>query len=243
MVNGFPKVETIRFPTGNSARLVRVSPGVDIDEVIRTLELGVPRALLVLNGRTADLEDNIEEQLKILFDDLANVIVERKITIITGGTNAGIFSLFGKALQNLGGPLAPCVGVTIAGRASQKTLEPHHTHFVLVEGDSWGEETAAMYRLVGALARDRPSLAVFAGGGEIAIAEMEQNVAQNREMIFVAGSKGSTDDVVTALSDARLSDPRFEHIIRKGRITTFGIDQPPSGFSNLICNRLLLEER
>lgn len=239
-MNGFPKVETIRFPAGNSAILVRVSPEVDIDEVIRTLELGVPRALLVLNGQTADLEDKIEEQLKILFDDLVSVIVERKVTIITGGTNAGIFSLFGKSLQNLGGPVAPCVGVTIEGRASRKTLEPHHTHFVLVEGDSWGEETAAMYSLVDALARDRPSLAVFAGGGEITIAEMEQNVAQNREMILVAGSKGSTDDVVTALSDARLSDPRFEHIIRKGRITTFGIDQPPSGFSNLIRNRLLI---
>jgi hypothetical protein len=130
------------------------------------------------------------------------------------------------------------VGVAIAARAKTR-LEPHHSHFVLVEGDRWGEETPVMYRLVAALASNCPSLAIFASGGQTAITEMLQNVTQSREMILIAGSKGSTDAVVAALSGAPVLDERIKQIIREGRITVFGINQPPAELANLIHNQLL----
>ena len=94
----------------------------------------------------------MQERLAGLFAALAGLVIEERITVITGGTEAGVFALFGQALAAQGGPAAPCVGVAITGRSAPDKLEPHHTNFVLVEGDTWGDETPVMYRLVAALA-------------------------------------------------------------------------------------------
>jgi hypothetical protein len=232
-------LKTIPFPNGNIARLARVPISADAQQVIIALELSAPRALLVLNGGTASLETDVREQLGPILAESARVVTEEEVTVITGGTNAGVFALFGEALQKWGGPTAPCIGVAVAGRAGLTRLEPHHTHFVSVEGDSWGEETPIMYRLAAALADNCPSLAVFASGGPTVITEMLQNVAQNREMILIAGSKGNTDAVVAACSGATNSDGRITRITREGRITTFEINQPPAELANLIRNQLL----
>jgi len=237
MQGSSPILETIKFPNGNSAKFVKVPPTVDINELICTLKLSAPRALLILNGGTADINDRIKEQLKILFDDLAHFIVKEKITIITGGTNFGIFALLGEALQKQGGITAPCIGVTITGHNNLQILEPHHSHFVMVEGEKWGDETAVMYRLVNTLAKNCLSLAILAGGGEVTINEMQQNVIQNREMIFLNGSAGSTDDIITSFLCGNISEERFEKIIRKGRIITLKINQQTKKLTDLIRNR------
>ncbi len=233
------KAETIKFPNRNLAHLIRVPTSVDIQQIITALELSAPRALLVLNGGTARLDPEVGEQLGRLFDDLARLVIEEKVTVITGGTNAGVFALFGNALQKWGGPVAACVGVAVAARAKWTRLEPHHSHFVLVEGDSWGEETPIMYRLVAGLAINCPSLAIFAGGGQIVIEEMLQNVAQNREMILIAGSKGNTDAVVAARSGAPVSNGRIAQVIHEGQVTVLGINQPPGELATLVRSRLL----
>lgn len=233
------KAETIKFPNRNLAHLIKVPTGVDIQQIITALELSAPRALLVLNGGTASLDAHVKKQLSLMFAELARVVIEEKVTVITGGTNAGVFALFGNALQKWGGPVAACVGVAVAARAKWTRLEPHHSHFVLVEGDSWGEETPIMYGLVAGLATNCPSLAVFAGGGQIVIEEMLQNVAQKREMILMAGSKGKTDAVVAALSGAQTPAGRIARIAQEGRVTVFGIGQPPGELVALICSRLL----
>lgn len=233
------KTETVKFPNRNLAHLIRVPTSVDIQGIITALELSAPRALLVLNGGTASLDAHVKKQLSLMFAELARVVIEEKVTVITGGTNAGVFALFGNALQKWGGPVAACVGVAIAARAKWTRLEPHHSHFVLVEGDGWGEETPVMYGLVAALAGSCPSLAVFASGGRIVIEEMLQNVAQNREMILIAGSKGSTDVVVAARSDAPVSNGRIVQVIHEGQVTVLGINQPPGELATLVRSRLL----
>ena len=89
------QAENIIFSNGNVAMQVRVSPGADINEVIKSLHLVRPRALLILNGRTKDLPQALKDRLTPLFAGLAELVTGKQITVITGGTNAGIFSLFG----------------------------------------------------------------------------------------------------------------------------------------------------
>ena len=112
----FNQPENITFTNENVAAQVRVSPDADINGVIKSLHLVRPRALLILNGRTKDLPEALKDRLTPLFAGLAELVVEKRIAVITGGTNAGIFSLFGMALQKFGGAAAPCIGVSVAGR-------------------------------------------------------------------------------------------------------------------------------
>ena len=231
------EAEPVSFSNGNMAQLLRVSSDIEIERIVKTLNLPPSRGVLVINGGTKKFDLEIGEQLANLFHELVRYVVEEKITVITGGTNAGIFSIWGEALQKYGKPAAPCIGVTI--RVGLEQLEPHHTHFVLVEGDNWGDETAVMYGLVEALAKHCPSLAIYAGGGSGAISEMLQNVLQKREIVLIAGSKRSTDTVIAAYSEETSNrDKRIEQIVSEGQLTIFSINQPPIELSGLIRNRL-----
>jgi hypothetical protein len=173
---------------------------------------------------------------------LAKLIIEEEIAVVTGGTNAELFRLFGNALRKLGGPIAPCIGITVKGKAGYDRLEPNHSHFILVEGDHWGEETSVMYSLISVLSKHCPSLAVFAGGGEIAAKEMLQNVVQNREMIFVAGAGGLTDDIIAAKTGTRHPDIRIENILKKARITVVPATQSAVEIEKIFRSKLLLAD-
>lgn len=66
-------------------------------------------------------------------------------------------------------------------------------------GDGETFATFGKVTLAAVLARDCPSLAVFAGGSDIALREMQANVAQGRAMLLLAGSSRNTDAVLAAV--------------------------------------------
>jgi SLOG in TRPM, prokaryote len=140
-----PKIETVRFPDGHKALLAHVDQDTPANAVIAALKLPQPNALACLNGGTAELSDDLKADLsRLLADGLARVAAENAITLLTGGTDAGIFSLLGQGLAKWERK-APCIGVipaapvTWPGREQGDTpLEPNHSHFVVVEGKEWG---------------------------------------------------------------------------------------------------------
>src|SRR6185295_9926627 len=78
--------------------------------------------------------------------------------IIDGGTHAGIMALMGDGVAGRGYRteligVAPANKVTYPESKStaETPLEPNHSHFVLVEGNEWGSETAMLFSLANAL--------------------------------------------------------------------------------------------
>ena len=234
------KLYSYRFPNGNGAMLATVSPNTRGSTVIRRLAIPAPRSVLVLNGGTSKITPALEERLMPLFIELARLTKRHKITVVTGATNAGIFNLFGQAIESVGGYRAPIIGV--APDVSQEILEPHHSHFVLVEKTKWGGETPVMYRLIKSLTRHCPSAALFVGGGLITIVEMLYNVDQKRQMILISGSERSTDEVISTHKGTPTTKEDILRIARHGKIVPFDIDRSVKEFKGLI-QKLLLEER
>jgi hypothetical protein len=237
--------ETIHFSGDHQTAALRVARDTPGSEVIAALALPRPRAVLVLNGGTQRLTGELAVRLGLaLGDGLARVVAGEGITVVTGGTDAGIFHLFGEGLARWG-RTAPCIGVAVDALAirpghphGEATLEPHHSHFVLAEGHEWGDETATMYALIAGLSQDCPSLAVFAGGGKIALAEMASNVRQGRQMIFLAGSGRNTDAVLAVRRGGAADDQHVAEVARLGHIVPFDIEQSPAALAELI-RRLL----
>lgn len=153
------------------------------DELLAALGLPAPRATVILNGTTAECDPALAGVL----GELAGAARRERLTVVTGGTDAGIFALFGAAMGDE--PTAPLVGVAPRDRAGV-ALEPHHTHYVLVDGDAWGDETPALLALAGALGRLAPSVAVICGGGPLTRTEVAGHRAAGRPIIAVAGSGG-----------------------------------------------------
>jgi hypothetical protein len=234
---------TITFPNDNSAPALHVTARATAATILRQLEISAPRALVILNGGTAELAPTLQVKLAgALADGLARTVATEGLTVVTGGTDAGIFHLFGAGLARWG-RRAPCLGVAVAGLVSypghpggEAPLEPHHSHFVLVRGTSWGAETKTLYALAAALSQDCPAVAVFAGGGEIATHEMQMNVVQGRPMILLAGSGRATDAVLAARAGREAKDGRIAEIARSGVITAWSIEEEPATLSELIAS-------
>ncbi len=222
------------------------------DAILAALNLPPPRAVIALNGGTEDIASEVAPQLRrILQEGLARVVIDDAITVVSGGTDAGVFALFGEGLDHLA--TAPCIGVAPAalvespqGAATERTpragqavpLEPHHTHFVLVDGEQWGDETQTMLSLVDALAGKTPSVAVLAGGGAIAKREVLEHVRRGREVIVLAGSGRLADDLADLANGRAAADDSEATEIARGRLTVFDIRRPSSELVALVRSRL-----
>ena len=236
--------ETVEFPSGHRAQLLRVKRETEPKEILTALQLPTPRALVLLNGGTAKLSVDLEARLRsLLHEGLARIAAEEQITLLTGGTDAGIFSLLGEGIAKWQ-PAVSCIGVVPSGpirwpgqTSGDASLEPHHSHFVVVEGENWGDETATMYALAAAFTC--PSLAVFAGGGSITLREMQANVEQRRGMILIAGSGRNTDVVLAARAGSSVDDSLVQSIARDGLITSFALGDDPAKFIRLLKARLV----
>jgi hypothetical protein len=113
-------------------------------------------------------------------------------------------------------------------------LEPHHSHFVLVDGSEWGDETPMMLELARTLAGDGPSLAVLAGGGPLAHRELLAHVGVGRKVIVLEGSGRVADAVAAAVATGSGFDQEVLAAANAGRVTVFGAGRGAGELRELI---------
>jgi hypothetical protein len=209
--------------------------------------------VIVLNGGTTALSTGENAALRrTLGEGVARVAVEERFTVVTGGTDAGIFSLFGQELDDA--RTAPCVGVVPAARvtwpgraAPTRTapgdeelvpLEPHHSHFLLVAGDEWGVETDAMLSLSDALSADCASVAVLAGGGTGARREILGHTRAGRAVVVLVGTGRFADELANVVAGGPSADPETAEIVSSELIEVIDASDAPSTLAELIRERL-----
>lgn len=225
---------TIGFPGGPTAGAVAVAapPGAGGDELVAALGLPPPRATVVLNGSATVADPGLARSLAGVIGGagLAATVSAERLTVVTGATDAGIFSMLGAAMAGRSAPLvgvAPRRLVTWAGGPAGElvALEPHHSHFVLVDGDEWGDETGALLALARALARSAPSVAVICGGGPVTRREALGHVHDGRPLVVLAGSGRFADDLAAGVAGAGPgSDRAAAEIVAGGDVTVVPLD-------------------
>ena len=142
--------------------------------------------------------------------------------------------LFGEARAAMEAAF-PLVGVVAAGPVklprgqafahAETVLEAHHTHFVVVPGDNWGDEAPWIARTATVLAGAEPSITVLIGGGQIAFSDVRHSVEAGRRVVVVAGSGGTAAVFAEALAGAP-ADDRAAALIGSGLIRVIRRDQP-----------------
>ncbi|MDQ3898134.1 MAG: hypothetical protein M3326_12990 [Actinomycetota bacterium] len=219
---------TIRFPTGVTACAVEAPADARGEDVLDALDLPAPWGAVVLNGTTGELDPDLAVRLAPVLGALA----ARRPTILTGGTDAGIFSILGRAAAGD----APLVGVAPrhlvtwpggpAG-SGRVPLEPHHSHFVLVDGDEWGDETPALLEIAAALCRRAPCVVLICGGGPVTAAEALDHVRAGRPVVVVEGSGRFADVLAGAVR--RRTDTGAMAEIARGEVTVCPLSSGPAG--------------
>jgi hypothetical protein len=148
--------QTIYFPNGNQARAIELIGDSDGGAIAIALKLLTPGTVLVVNGGASGLSPTDFAQLHAhMREGVARLAAREGITVIDGGTQAGVMQMAGAGRAAVGGD-ASLIGVCPAALVTwpagptggdHAPLEPNHNHFVLTGGKHFGAETATMFTL------------------------------------------------------------------------------------------------
>ena len=147
--------------------MVRVARPDDVPAALRQLEVASPRAVLVVVGSAQRLTGASLHAAEQLFEAVVVPLCEELgVDVVDGGTDAGVMQAMGQARAAVGAEFA-LVGVVAGGTVGSGggdadvdddpvRFEPNHTHFVIVPGSDWGDESPWITRVASALAGSLP---------------------------------------------------------------------------------------
>lgn len=183
---------------------------------------------------------------RAIHDGVARAAVELETIVVDGGTDSGTMGLLNAALRtrNYHGiyiGIAPG-SLTHPPNQPNGSLEPlgdAHTHFVLVEGENWGDELEPMYALVNALAEEVPSIGILVNGGKGTENELEENVSDDRKVMVLDGSGRLADKISLQLRyPGTIGGDNIEKMSKDGNFTVFDIDLDPDKLAKKIKDYL-----
>lgn len=224
---------TLDFGQSRTARIIQPQTEADLSNAFAFLEL--PRSLpaLVLIGGASRLSQSDQQLVRSLFIQvLAPLAQTLNAIVIDGGTDVGIMQMMGQA-RHKSRATFPLLGIAPVGCVAlpdqallnddMAYLEPHHTHFLLIPGNQWGDEASWIARVASVFAQEQPSVTILINGGEISWLDAQENVDEGRPLITIAGSGRTADALATAL-DGKVTDPRAQPILASGLLQAIALE-------------------
>lgn len=203
-------------------------------------------AVLGLVGGAGSMDLNVGgHSLRDFFVDVLAPLAETlQAIVIDGGTDSGVMKLMGSARSEIQGTF-PLVGVAAMGTVdlSARTgkyldnvlLEPRHSHFVIVPGDRWGDESPWIARIASTLSNGFKSLTVVVNGGDITLRDISCSIREGRPVLVMSGSGRAADRVAAGL-DGRTTDPEIKALVSSDLIHALDINIGSAELNQALCN-------
>jgi hypothetical protein len=198
-------------------------------------ELGLHRGcpVLALVGGAAGMTEVHLDTLRTALRDAAMPLLDRLgAAVVDGGTDSGVMRVIGRA-RHEGRCTFPLVGVAAEGTVrvpggssadpDAPELERHHTHFVLVPGDEWGDESPWLADVADALAAGAPAVTIVVNGGRITYDDAAASMSRGRPVVVLAGTGRTADAIAGALADPE-ADPKAVAIASSALTSVVRID-------------------
>jgi hypothetical protein len=122
---------------------------------------------------------------------VARLAEETGSVVIDGGTQAGIMTEIGRQRKRnkFSFPLIGVVFDTLLMQEDPKSvLDPNHTHFFLIPGEDWGDESAWISKIATSAAGDKKSITILVNGGIISRTDVEYSLLENRPTFVMRGT-------------------------------------------------------
>jgi hypothetical protein len=233
----------IVFPTGSTAEVMQISSAADLDFVLQALGIGNQRPAMVVIGGASKLSEADFERVRQLFAKVLAPLAQKwNAAVVDGGTDVGVMRLMGQARLEIGADF-PLVGVLPVGLAAlpnqaapspeAASLEANHTHFVLVPGSNWGDESTWIADIASAIADTTASVTVLVNGGEVTWRDASKSVEADRSLIVVAGS-GRTADILASAVRGQSTDKRAAEIVSSGLVRAIDLEAGTNAFAIMI---------
>ena len=180
----------------------------DLEQAISELGLQGRYPVIVLIGgeieaQQADLTRRAIEMISRTAEDLHAVV-------ICGGTDMGVMAEIGQ-MRSRKGYQFPLVGITPeelvtwpGGPHSSKFLwwgkqlwhlEPHYSHFILVPGSQFGDESPWIVDTATSLSKDHRSVTILINGGEVSRKDIQLSLEIGRPVIALSRTGRLADEL------------------------------------------------
>lgn len=200
------RTETINFPD-EQALAVFPEERSNLAQALAELGLVGRHPVIVLIG------GGIDEQHAQITRQAIEVISSRAAdvdaVVIAGGTDMGMMSEIGKT-KSRNQYNFPLIGITPealvtwpGGPRSSKflgwgekrwQLEPHYSHFILVPGSEFGDESAWIIDAATILSKGRPFVTILIGGGDVSRKDIELSLELGNRVIALSRTGRLADD-------------------------------------------------
>ena len=129
---------------------------------------------------------------------VAQLAEKTQSVVIDGGTQAGIMTEIGKERKKHRYTF-PLIGVVfdslVMTEDPKSILDANHTHFFLIPGENWGDESGWISKIATAIAGDNKSLTVLINGGNISRQDVEYSLLANRPTFVMRGTGRMADEI------------------------------------------------
>ena len=225
-------LEHIRF-ANRQALKIEIESKNEISQALLKLGLEENHPVIVISGGAGGIRKEDREPIHRSIAKIAHAAHENQAIIIDGGTDSGVMAAMGQ-IRTENDFSFPLIGIAAIGTVKWPgrrmgikerlslnrdagLLDSNHTHFILVPGNNWGDESPWIAEIATLLANDQPSVAVLINGGMIARdMDIPYNLKEGRTVFVIEGTGRAADEFATHPPDTDLM--RFIHISELTRL-------------------------
>lgn len=191
-------IRQISLKRGGTASAANISSDDEIQQALDELGIPSPKPTIVLVGGAGGIGFLEKFPMRKAVGIVAQLAEETGAVVVDGGTQAGIMTEMG-AQRKKNGFTFPLVGIVfdalLMKEEPDSILDPNHTHFILIPGDDWGDESAWISKIATVVAGDRKSVTVLVNGGTISRADVEYSLMANRPTAVIRGTGRLADEI------------------------------------------------
>lgn len=200
--------QTIYFPPNRRIPCVFPDTPANLPQAISDLGLKDRYPVIVLIGGGIDKKQAAVTQEAI--HTISKIAQNLRAVVICGGTDMGIMAAIGHA-RTKNHHKYPLVGMAPEelvtwprGPKSTKflwwgkerwQLEPHYSHFILVPGGKFGDETPWIFDAATVLSQGRQSVTILINGGEVSRKDIELSLEKGRPVIVLSRTGRLADEL------------------------------------------------
>ena len=181
-----------------AVKAVNITEDKDIPEGLAKLDIPHPNPVIVLVGGAGGIGWLDKFPMRKAIRIIARLAEETGSVVVDGGTQAGIMTEIGKQRKQnkFSFPLIGVVFDSLLMKEEPKSiLDPNHTHFFLIPGDDWGDESGWISKIATQIAGDRKSMTILVNGGQISRTDVEYSVMEARPTFVMRGTGRMADEI------------------------------------------------
>ncbi len=191
-------IRQISLKHGITVKAANISNDDDIQEALTELEIPHPEKVIVLVGGAGGIGFIDKFPMRKAVGIVAQLAEETNSLVVDGGTQAGIMAEIGRQRKKNKFTF-PLVGVVFDYLLMQEEpasiLEANHTHFFLIPGNNWGDESSWISKIATVIAIEKKSITVLVNGGKISRSDVEYSLLANRPTFVMRGTGRLADEI------------------------------------------------